>query len=220
MKHLITLLVALFSCTFVFAQNYAGTGTLKYNGVTYPSTQIDYNLPPDEAEKVIKDQMKTMGLTPEKEKGYIVYRNVDVQRLNSNGPVDLIFKVDRKGSKKDPSSVVSLVTAKPGEISTEKVKGAGKEVAEISSSSSAGAFLESFQGEINNQAHVLSVQAKQKEMDDAVKEFDKMKKDQDKMQKRLEKLQSDIQDNQKAQESQNSKIQQLRTELEALKAAR
>lgn len=220
MKQLVTTMVALFFAAFGFAQNNAQSATLKYNGATYPGTSINYNLPPDETEKVIRDQMSSLGLVPEKGKGYLVYRNVNIQRVDSDGPVDMIFKIDKAGSKKDPASVVTLITAKPGEIPTEKVKGAGKELATITAASTAGSFLESFQGQVNNQAHSLAVQAKEKEVADAEKEFDKMKKDNDKMQSKLEKLQKDIDDNQKAQESQNSKIQSLKAELQALKAVK
>lgn len=60
MKQLFTLAISLLVVGVVFAQAPMKT-TAEYNGQKYPCYIIEYNLPPDEAENVIKDQLKSEG---------------------------------------------------------------------------------------------------------------------------------------------------------------
>lgn len=216
MKQVFTLFIGIFISLFASAQD-VQSGTLKYNGANYPCDVIEYNLPPDETEKIIKDRMKSLGYTPEKGKGLLVYRNVTIGDLSFGQPQDLIFSVDRKDRKHSDISVVSLITAKAGEIPTDKVKGAGKSIASITTSPSASAFLNSFQSQVNNQAYNLSVIAKSDEIKKAEKKLDDLKKDQTKLEKKIKDLQSDLQSNLKDQDTQSSQIDALKKQLDEMK---
>lgn len=217
MKSFVFILFAFFACSFSFGQS-SQSGTVEYNGAKYPADVIDFNIPPSDAENIIKDRMKSMGFTPEKSRGFLVYRNVTMSDLSFGQPYDLIFKVDKKSRKQSDESVVSLITAKTGEIPTEKVKGAGKTLAAITPASSAGSFLQSFNDKVQNQAHNLSVAAKADEVRKAEKDLDKLKKDQDKLQKKINDLQNDLKTNLKDQETQTATLDALRKQLESLKA--
>lgn len=216
MKLTFTFLLTVLSFSLVFAQK-SIPGTLSYNGANYPADQIEYNLPPAEAEKIIRDRMKSMGFTPERGKGYIVYRNVTMRDLSFGEPKDIIFKVDRKSKRESGASVISLITAKPGEIPTGKVKGAGKALSNITTASSAGSFLESFQDQMSNQAHNLSVLSKSDEIKKAEKRLENLQKDQSKIEKKIKDLESDLQSNLKNQEKQSAEIEALKKQLDVLK---
>ncbi|HSV11026.1 MAG TPA: hypothetical protein VLI68_09670 [Hanamia sp.] len=75
MKHIFTFLFSLFITGFAFAQTPMQT-TVEYNGQKYPCYLVEYNLPPDETENVIKNKLKSEGYNAEKSKGFLVYRNV------------------------------------------------------------------------------------------------------------------------------------------------
>lgn len=217
MKSILFTLIAFFTVSFAFAQN-VQTGTMKYNGANYPCDIIDFNIPPSDAENIIKDRMKSMGFTPEKGKGFLVYRNVTTSDLSFGQPYDLVFRVDKKSRKESDESVVSLISARPGEIPVDKVKGAGKDVASITPAASAGTFLQSFNEKVANQAHNLSVLAKSDEINKAQKELDNLKKEQNKLEKRISDLQADLKDNLQKQQSQTTSVANLRKQLEDLKA--
>lgn len=193
------------------------SGTLGYNGANYPCDVVEYNIPPSETEQIIRNRMKSLGYTPEKGKGYLVYKNVTMSDLSYGEPQDLIFKVDRKSKKESNTSVVSLITAKAGEVPDGKVKGAGKALAAITPASSAGEFLLSFKDQVANQAHNLSVLAKSDEIKKAEKKLDNLKKDQTKLEKKIKDLQGELQSNVNEQATQTAAIESLKQQLEVLK---
>lgn len=217
MKSVIFIVIAFFTCSFSFAQD-TQSGTLQYNGANYPADIIDFNIPPSDVENIIKDRMKSMGFTPEKGKGFLVYRNVTMSDLSFGQPYDLVFKVDKKSRKQSDESIVSLITAKTGEIPTEKVKGAGKTLATITPAASAGSFLRSFNEKVQSQAHNRSVTAKADEIRKAEKDLDNLKKDQTKLEKRISDLQGDLKSNLKDQETQTATLEALKKQLEDLKS--
>lgn len=217
MKSVVFTLIAFLICSFTMAQG-TQSGTLQYNGANYPADVINFNIPPSDAENIIKDRMKSMGFTPEKGKGFLVYRNVTMSDLSFGQPVDLVFKVDKPSRKQSDASVVTLITAKAGEIPTEKVKGAGKTLATITPAASAGSFLQSFNEKVQSQAHNLAVTAKADDIRKAEKDLDNLKKDQSKLEKKIADLQSDLKSNLKDQETQASTLDALKKQLEDLKS--
>lgn len=216
MKLTFTLIIALLLAVVGNGQSVI-SGTMNYNGANYPCDVVEYNIPPTETEQIIRDRMKSMGYTPEKGKGYLVYRNVTMSDLSYGQPQDLIFKVDRKSKKESNVSVVSLITAKTGEVPDGKVKGAGKTLAAITPASSAGEFLLSFKGQVANQAHNLSVIAKSEEIKKAEKKLDNLKKEQTKLEKKIKDLQGELQSNVNEQATQTAAIESLKQQLEVLK---
>ena len=93
MKYFISVFLSLFiSVSFVNAQSPMKT-TAEYNGQKYPCYLIEYNLPPEEAENVIKEKLRAQGYNASKSKGYLVYRNVKLNDLDSDNAQDILFNV-------------------------------------------------------------------------------------------------------------------------------
>lgn len=204
MKYVFTLLVSLCFSAFSFAQSPMQT-TAEYNGQKYPCYIIEYSLPPDDAENVIKNKLKAQGYNAVKSKGFLVYRNVRIQELDATEPQDVLFKVERKSRKESDKSLVTMITAKAGEIPEDKVKGA-KIVADIHSSDNSIDFLNSFQSSVDLQAYNLSVQAQTDEVAKAEKKMESLQKEQTKLEKKIKDLQDDLAVNKKDQEKQADEI--------------
>ena len=215
MKYFLTLAI---SFLFVFtskAQSFMKT-TAEYNGQKYPCYVMEYNLPPDATENVIKNQLKKQGYNPSKSKGYLVYRNVRLEALDDNSPQDVFFKIDRKSRKESEKSVVTLITARPGEVPEGKVKGA-KMVADITTSAGSESFLESFQDGVQESAHNLAVDNQVNEVAKAEKKLENLQKEQVKLEKKLKDLQDEMTTNKKDQEKQTDLIARQKTLLEKIK---
>lgn len=215
MKSFITLIFT-FLALGVCAQN--TSGTLQFNGANYPAEMQEFPLSPAEAEKVIRERMRHAGYSPEKAKGYLLYRNVSIHELSGGSPKDVIFKVDRKSRKNNNESVVLMSSAEPGEIPSERVKGGAKGLASITTASGAGSFLAAFQPHMQHHAHNLSVASKSDDIRKAEKRLESLRKDQAKMEKKIKDLESDLQQNKKNQEVQSKEIESLQAELGTLKA--
>ena len=216
MKYFLTLTI---SFLFIFsskAQSFMKT-TADYNGQKYPCYVMEYNLPPDATENVIKNQLKKQGYNPSKSKGFLVYRNVRLEALNDNSPQDVLFKIERKSRKESDKSLVTLISAKPGEIPEGKVKGA-KIVADITTSAGSERFLNSFQEGVQESAHNLAVDNQVSEVAKAEKKMESLQKEQVKLEKKIKDLQDDLASNKKDQEKQAELIAQQKNILEKIKS--
>ena len=216
MRSILTLTAFLFVALTTNAQTFLKT-TSEYNGQKYPCYVMEYNLPPGATEDVITSEMKKQGYNASKSKGYLVYRNVRLANLNNNAPQDVFFKIDRKSRKEDDKTLVTLISAKPGEIPEGKVKGA-KTVADISTSTDSELFLTSFQGGIQESSHNLAVKNQTDEVAKAEKKMEQLQKDQVKLEKKIKDLQDDLQSNLKDQEKQTEEITKQKTILEQKKS--
>ncbi|MDP4283131.1 MAG: hypothetical protein Q8891_01815 [Bacteroidota bacterium] len=215
MKYLISLLFSLLFTSLAFAQEPMKT-TAEYNGQKYPCYIVEYNLPPDETENVIKEKLRAEGYNSDKSKGFILYRNVRLKDLNNDEAQDVLFKIDRKSRKEKDKSIVTMITAKAGEIPEEKVKGA-KIVADITTSENSVSFLNSFQNNINLQAHTLAVNAQTDEVAKAEKKLENLQKDQTKLEKKIKDYQNDLEVNKKDQQTQTDEIAKQKALLDKLK---
>lgn len=215
MRSILTLTAFLFVALTTKAQTFMKT-TAEYNGQKYPCYVMEYALNPDATEDVIKNEMKKQGYTASKSKGYLVYRNVRLANLNNNAPQDVFFKIDRKSRKEGDKTLVTLISAKPGEIPEGKVKGA-KTVADISTSTDSELFLTGFQGGVQESSHNLAVKNQTDELAKAEKKMEQLQKDQVKLEKKIKDLQDDLQSNLKDQEKQTEEIAKQKTILEQTK---
>ena len=212
-KYFGSLFLSLFlSVSFVIAQSPMST-TAEYNGQKYPCHIIEYNLPPEEAEKVIKEKLRAQGYNASKSKGYLVYRNVRLNDLDSENAQDVLFKVERKSRKEKDKSIMTMITAKAGLIPEEKIKGA-KMVADIEPSSNSVSFINSFQRSIDLQAYQLAVSAQEDEVVKAEKKLKNLQDDQIKLEKKIKDYQSDLEVNKKDQEKQIDEIASQKSLLE------
>lgn len=216
MRSILTLTVLLFVALTTKAQSFLKT-TVEYNGQKYPCYVMEYDLNPGATEDVIKSEMKKQGYNASKSKGYLVYRNVRLANLNNNSPQDVFFKIDRKSRKEGDKTLVTLISAKPGEIPEGKVKGA-KTVADITTSTDSELFLNSFEGGIQESAHNLAVKNQTDEVAKAEKKMEQLQKDQVKLEKKIKDLQDDLQSNLKDQEKQTEEIAKQKTILEQTKS--
>ena len=215
MRSILTLTAFLFVALTTKAQSFMKT-TAEYNGQKYPCYVMEYDLPPGATEDVITNEMKKRGYNASKSKGYLVYRNVRLEKLNNNSPLDILFKIDRKSRKESDKTLVTLISAKPGEIPSGRVKGA-KTVADISASTGSELFLNSFQDGVQESAHNLAVKTQTDEVEKAEKKLEQLQKDQVKLEKKLKDIQDDLQANSKDQEKQVEEITKQKEILEQKK---
>jgi cell division protein FtsB len=215
MKHIFTFLFSLFITGFAFAQTPMQT-TVEYNGQKYPCYLVEYNLPPDETENVIKNKLKSEGYNAEKSKGFLVYRNVRLKDLNSSEAQDVFFKIERKSRKEKDKSLVTMIAAKSGVIPEDKVKGA-KSIANIEPSANSVSFIKSFENGINLQTHNLVVSAQEEEVATAEKKLKSLQDAQVKLEKKIKDYQSDLEKNKKDQENQTGEIAKQKTLLDQKK---
>lgn len=215
MKYFFTLFVGLLFTKCLTAQTPMSTNA-EYNGQKYPGYYIEYNIPPDEAKDVIVNQLKSRGYNPDKSKGFLVYRGVRLSEL-SDSPQDILFSIDRKSRKEKDKSIVTMITAKAGEIPEDKVKGA-KGLANVESSPNASSFLKSFQPQIDIEANNLAVAAQQDEVIKAEKKLQSLQQDSVKLVAKIKSYQDDLQTNSNNQKKQIEEIEKQKAILEQRKA--
>ena len=215
MRTILALTAFLFVALTAKAQSFMKT-TAEYNGQKYPCYVMEYDLPPNATEEVIKSELKKQGYNAVKSKGYLMYRNVRLENLSSNSPQDVLFKIDRKSRKESDKTLVTMISAKPGEIPSGKVKGA-KMVADISTPTGSEYFLNSFQDGMREAAHNLAVSTQENEVAKAEKKLEQLQKDQVKLEKKLKDIQEDLEANKKDQENQTEEIEKQKKILEEKK---
>lgn len=218
MKYISILIVSVIISRLVFSQSPMPT-TAEYNGQKYPCYIMEYNLPPEETKEVIVNKLKSEGYNADKSKGYLVYRNTRLKDLDPNEPQDVFFKIDRKSRKEKDKSIVTMITAKSGNISEEKVKGT-KTVAVIEPSVNSIAFMNSFRSNINLSAYNLAVSNQQDVVDKAEKKLKNLQDDQSKLEKKIKNLQDDLAKNKTDQQKQTEEIAKQKSVLEQKKAAK
>ena len=212
MKYLFTLIVSLLITGFAFAQAPMKT-TVEFNGQKYPCYIIEYNLPSDEAEDVIKNKLKSEGYNADKSKGFLVYRNVRLKELGSDEPQDVFFKIERKSRKEKDKSIVTMIAAKAGEVPEDKVKGA-KIVADITTPDNSVDFLNSFQGAVDLQTYNLAVAAQTDEVAKAEKKLKSIQDAQVKIEKKIKDYQDDLEINKKNQQKQTDEVAKQKSLLD------
>ena len=216
MKYIFTLLITLLIAGFSVAQSPMKT-TAEYNGQKYPCYIIEYNLPPEETQNVMVEKLRSEGYRADKSKGFLVYRNVRLKDLNNEEPQDVLFKVERKSRKENDKSIVTIITAKSGLISEDKVKGA-RSVAEFEPSLNSIPFIKSFQSAIDLQSYQLAVSAQEDEVANAEKKLKSLESDQQKLERKIKDYQNDLEQNKKDQATQAGEIAKQKTLLDQRRA--
>ncbi len=216
MKCIISTIFSLLITGFVFAQT-PMQSTAEYNGQKYPCYITEYNLPPDDTKNVIVEKLRAEGYNADKSKGYIVYRDVKLQDLNSSEAQDVFFKIERKSRKEKDKSIVTMITAKAGLIPEDKVKGATT-VADIEPSPNAIVFINSFQSGINLQAYNLAVSDQEDVVAKAEKRLKSLQDDSVKLVKKINEYQTDLEVNKKDQQKQVDEIAKQKAILDVTKA--
>ena len=166
---------------------------------------------------MIKNKLKSEGYKADNSKGYLVYRNIRPQYLDSTEAQDVLFKIDRKSRKEKDKSLVTMISAKAGLIPEDKVKGA-KTVADIEPSPNAIPFINSFQSSVNLQAYNLAVSDQEDVVSKAEKKLKSLQDDSAKLVKKINGYQSDLEANKKDQEKQIDEIAKQKALLEQTRA--
>lgn len=192
---------------------------IQYDKTTQQGLMLYLPYSEEVAEGTIIAKLKEIGFEPEtkgslfwkqnKVAGFYVFKGV---ALKGDVPqvVDLYFKVDRRGSKKDKPSVMYLLTS----------KGSDNFVSETSDPvtfAAAQNFLNGFTTETATYKHTLDVQSQEETVRKAEKKFADLQEEEADMNKKITKLQDDLRKNKEAQESQKATIEEEKKKLEAMK---
>ena len=173
----------------------------------------------DVAEGTILTKLKEIGYEPDskgslfwksnKANGFYVFKGVTLRGDNPQ-VVDLYFKVERRGSKKDNQSVMYLLTS----------KGADNFINDASDATTYAAaqnFLNGFTTETASYKHTLDVQSQEETVKKAEKKLSDLQDDERDLTKKIAKLQDDLRKNKEAQVSQQATIEAERRKLDDLK---
>jgi hypothetical protein len=174
------------------------------------------------AEGTILTKLKEIGFQPEttgslfwkqnKVNGFYAYKGV-VLKSDTPQVVDLYFKVDRRGKKKDNQSVMYLLTSKGGENFI-------TETTDAATYAAAQNFLNSFTSETATYKHTLDVQTQEETVKKAEKKLTDLVNDENDMNRKIAKLQEDLRKNKEAQETQKVTIEAERRKLEEMRTAK
>jgi hypothetical protein len=174
------------------------------------------------AEGTILTKLKEIGFEPQssgslfwkqnKVNGFYVYKGVVLKGDNLQ-PVDLYFKVDRRGSKKDAQSVMYLLTSKGNENFI-------SDATDAATYSAAQKFLNGFTSETASYKHTLDIQTQDETVKKAEKKLADLQSDERDLNNKLSKLQEDLRKNKEAQVSQQATVEAERRKLDELKGTK
>lgn len=174
------------------------------------------------AEGTILSKLKEIGYEPEskgslfwknnKVNGFYVFKGVTL-RGDTPQVVDLYFKVERRGRKKDNQSVMYMLTS----------KGADNFVSDASDATAYAAaqnFLNGFTTETASYKHTLDIQAQEETVKKAGKKLSDLQDEERDLNKKITKLQDDLRKNKDNQVSQQATIEAERRKLDDLKGVK
>lgn len=219
MKAILPLLL-LFFCATVSAQSVSTS--IKFDKANKQGLMLYLPYSQEVAEGTILTKLKEIGFEPEstgslfwkqnKVNGFYVYKGVVLKGDNPQ-IVDLYFKVDRRGSKKDNQSVMYLLTSKGGEnFITDATDGAAYAAAQK--------FLNGFTSETATYKHTLDVQAQEETVKKAEKKFADLQKEERELNEKISKLQEDLRKNKEAQVAQQSTIESEKRKLDEIRGSK
>jgi len=193
--------------------------SVKFDKTDKPALMLYLPYSQEVAEGTILTKLKEIGFEPEskgslfwkqnKVNGFYAYKGV-MLKGDKNELVDLYFKVDRRGSKKDNQSVMYMMTS----------KGADNFITDMSDAStfaSAQKFLNGFVGETATYKHGLDVKTQEETVKKAEKKLVDLMDDEKDMENKLAKLQEDIRKNKEAQINQQALIESEKKKLADMK---
>ena len=192
---------------------------IQYNKTSQQGLLLYLPYSPDVAEGAILAKLKELGVEPEttgpsfwkqnKVNGFYVFKGIT---LKGNQPqiVDLYFKVERRGDKKEAQSVMYLLVSKGGENFVNDATNAAAFTA-------GQTFLNGFVTETASYKHILEVQAQEEAVKKAEKKLTDLQAAEIDLSKKLTLLQEDIRKNKEAQESQKADIDDRKKKLEEMK---
>lgn len=201
-------------------QAQATIAPIAINGKAQPGLQLELMNTTNIAEGTLLQKLKETGYTPETtgamfwkkntQDGFYVFNGVTLPALN-NQKLDLYFKIDRKGRKKDEQSTMSMLVSKGYDnfVSPEGDSATFQAATAFLNSFTAGNISYSLQQDIEAQAkNLLNAEKKMANLDD----------DQKELQKKIADLQSDLRQKEKDRESQAKEVIRQKAVLDLLNA--
>jgi hypothetical protein len=174
------------------------------------------------AEGTILSKLKEIGYEPQskgslfwknsKVNGFYVFKGVTL-RGDSPQVVDLYFKVERRGSKKDNQSVMYLLTSKGAENFV-------SDASDATAYSAAQNFLNGFTTETASYKHTLDIQAQEETVKKAEKKLSDLQDEERDLNKKITKLQEDLRKNKESQVTQQATIEAEKRKLDDLKGVK
>lgn len=219
MKSTLTLLLIAF-CSAAVAQSVSTT--VKFNKADRPALMLYLPYNEQVAEGTILAKLKETGFEPEskgslfwkqnKVDGYYAYKGI-VLKGEKNELVDLYFKIDRRGNKRDNQSVIYMITSRGGENFVTSTS-------EPAVYSAAQTFLNGFVSETATYKHTLDVQAQEETVKKAEKKLADLVSEESDLNKKIAKLQEDLVKNKQTQTTQQATIEAERRKLADMKMAK
>jgi len=217
MKAIFILLLTTISATSI-AQSVSTS--VKFDKTDKPALMLYLPYSQEVAEGTILTKLKEIGFEPEtsgslfwknsKVNGFYSFKGVTLKG-DKTELVDLYFKVDRRGSKKDNQSVMYLLTSKGG---PENFVSDGTDGATFSA---AQRFLNGFVTETASYKHTLDVKAQEETVKKAEKNLVDLMDNEKDMNNKIAKLQEDLKKNKEAQANQQALIESEKKKLADMK---
>lgn len=187
--------------------------TINYDKKQKPGLMLYLPFNPDVAEGTILAKLKETGYEPEtsgslfwkqdKIDGFYQYKGVNLK----GQVVDLYFKIDRRGSKKDEQSVIYLLTSKGGENFV-------SQGSDADAFDAAKKFLNGFVAATSEFQFNLQLKEQEQTVVKAEKKLTDLQQEQKDLEEKIAKLQKELQQNRDAQEHQQKVIEAEKKRLE------
>lgn len=213
----LTALVTLFFAAFNFVHSQTSVTTASYNKTSQPALVLELPYNEEVCESFILANLKETGYDVEtkgklfwkqnKLNGYYTFKEVRLKDLSHT--VDLYFKVESKGRKKEESAIYMLIGRGENYFissSDETVYDAGKK------------FMNGFIDQAAAFKLDLDIKEQEETVKDSEKKLDKLKDNEKDMVKKIDQLQKDLKKNQEDQKSQEKTIEDEKKKLDDLKA--
>ena len=210
MKKFRLLFLSILICSGTFAQTH--TVMVDYQKVSREALTNEVYFTEKTVSNAIEESMDKIGAKGKSSKGYTVYKGVKLPELGSDS-YDLYFSVDRKSKKEKEISAVTLMISKGDDNF-------------ITASSDAGimAKAKTYLDNLWDMVAVYDLEQQISSQEDLVKKNEKkannLVEDAADLEKKRKKVEQDIEDNKKAQVSQQEEVGNQKKILETLKAKR
>jgi len=195
--------------------------SVKFDKTDKPALMLYLPYSQEVAEGTILTKLKEIGFEPEskgslfwkqsKVNGFYAFKGVTLKG-DKTELVDLYFKVDRRGSKKDNQSVMYMMTSKGGENFI-------SDMSDASTFSSAQRFLNGFVSETASYKHTLDIKTQEETVKKAEKKLVDLVGDEKDMANKIAKLQEEMKKNKEAQINQQALIEAEKRKLADMKLA-
>src|SRR5688572_15612743 len=182
--------------------------TVKFNKTDKPALMLYLPYSQEVAESAILTKLKEIGFEPEstgtllwkqtKVDGFYAFKGVTLKG-DKTEVVDLYFRVDRRGSKKDHQSVMYLMTSKGGDNFVPATS-------ENSTFASSQRFLNGFVSETASYQHTLDLKAQEETLVKAEKKLTILLDDEKILNEKITKLQEELKKNKDAQINQQAHV--------------